>query len=147
MPDTGPTGLFPVWCGSCKETEVGDYRRLEVWGLARNLTRAIYASTAGFPGTERYGLALQLRQAANSIGANIAEGIGRATDRDTLRFLSFAMGSANEVEQHLVVAGDVGLLAPSVARDLITQVQRVRRMLTGLRTTISTRADGAAPRS
>jgi four helix bundle protein len=124
---------------------VSDYRRLEVWGLARGLTKAVYSSTEGFPAAERFGLALQLRKAANSIGANIAEGVGRATDRDTLRFLSFAMGSANEVEQHLVVASDVGLLAPNVAGDLIAQVQRVRRMLAGLRATISTRVNKAKP--
>jgi four helix bundle protein len=120
---------------------VSDYRRLEVWNLARSLTKAIYLSTQGFPPSERFGLALQLRQAANSIGANIAEGLGRASDRDTLRFLSFALGSANEVEQHLIVAADVGLLTKDVAGDLVTKVQRVRRMLAGLQTTISARVN------
>ena len=121
---------------------VSDYRRLEVWELARDLTIAVYSSTRGFPASERYGLALQLKKAAKSIGANIAEGVGRSSDRDTLRFLSFAIGSANEVEQHLVVASDVGLLDAEVASNLIAQVQRIRRMLAGLRTKIAGRIDG-----
>jgi four helix bundle protein len=118
---------------------VSDFRRLEVWQAARTLTREIYLSTTGFPDAEKFGLALQLRRAANSIGANIAEGMGRPSDLDALRFLGIATGSANEVEQHLVVAHDVGLMAMARSEELIAQVQRVRRMLAGLRVKISSR--------
>ena len=118
---------------------MSDFRRLEVWQAARRLTREIYRGTSAFPDSEKFGLALQLRKAANSIGANIAEGMGRSSDRDALRFLSIATGSANEVEQHLVVANDVGLMTKKQSEELIAQVQRVRRMLAGLRVTISSR--------
>ncbi len=124
---------------------MGDYRKLEVWNLARRLTKSIYSQTETFPPTERFGLASQLRRAANSIGANISEGIGRATDPDTLRLLSVAVGSANEVEQHLVVANDVGLIPDGVTADLIGQVQRIRRMLVGLRRTIADRSRKKPP--
>ena len=118
---------------------MSDFRRLEVWQAARRLTREIYRGTSSFPDSEKFGLALQLRKAANSIGANIAEGMGRSSDRDALRFLSIATGSANEVEQHLVVANDVGYLTLRSSEELIARVTQVRRMLTGLRATISRR--------
>jgi four helix bundle protein len=75
-----------------------DFRNLEVWKLAHQLTLAAYRETRSFPTDERFGLTSQIRRAASSIPANIAEGCGRRGDAEFHRFLQMAMGSASELE-------------------------------------------------
>jgi four helix bundle protein len=77
-----------------------DFRDLKVWEKAHELTLSIYQATAGFPPEEKYGLSGQLRRAAASIPANIAEGCGRSGDRELGRFLQIAMGSASAFDFH-----------------------------------------------
>ena len=89
---------------------VTDYRELEVWRLAHTTRLAIYRTTNGYPAHEQYGLISQTRRAASSITANIAEGAGRGSGPEYARFLSYAIGSANEVEDHLLLARDLGYL-------------------------------------
>lgn len=72
---------------------MADFRRPKIWVAAQDLTDAIYRSTVTFPSDERYGLTSQMPRAANSIGANIAEGCGRLGDRELARFLRIAAGS------------------------------------------------------
>ena len=120
--------------------DVGDYRDLRVWKKTRQLTLALYDITERFPHHEIFGLTSQLRRAAVSIGANLAEGFGRPTDRDTARFIGYAIGSANEVEHHLTTADDVGYLSPNQSQNLIETVRMIRRMLIGLRQTVSKRS-------
>ena len=87
---------------------VKDFRRLQVWHKAHQLE--VYRETSSFPADERFGLTSQLRRAAVSIPANIAEGRGRRTDDDFARFMDYAMGSASEVECHLLLACDLDIL-------------------------------------
>jgi len=77
---------------------------LDVWKKAVEFTVEVYRLTETFPKDERFGLTSQIRRAAVSIAANIAEGAGRKSDRDFLRFLSMAQGSASEVETEIVIA-------------------------------------------
>ncbi|MGH9548185.1 MAG: four helix bundle protein, partial [Terriglobales bacterium] len=77
-----------------------DFKDLRVWVKAYTLTLSVYKTTRGFPKEEMYGLTSQLRRAASSVGANIAEGCGRRSDGEMRRFLQIARGSANEVEYH-----------------------------------------------
>jgi four helix bundle protein len=86
-----------------------DFRKLMVWQKAHQLTLGIYELTANFPRDEVYGLTSQVRRAAASIPANVAEGCGRDGDTELARFLRIAMGSANELEYHLILARDLGL--------------------------------------
>jgi len=116
--------------------EMQDYRKLVVWKRARLLTRDVFAVTARFPDVDRFGLAAQLREAANSIGANIAEGAGRPTQRDFARFLSIALASVNETEHHLTIAGDVGLIGPGPTSSLTGHCDEIRRMLLILRSRV-----------
>ncbi len=105
-----------------------DFRDLQVWAKAHALAIDIYRSSSSFPKDETYGLRSQLRRAAVSIGANIAEGCGRGTDRDFSRFLQMAMGSACEVEYLLLLSSDLGFLGAS-HEPLSERVQEVKRML------------------
>ncbi len=107
-----------------------DFRSLDVWKKSHELVQAVYKASAGFPSSELYGLTSQIRRAASSIPANIAEGCGRGSDRDFARFLQIAMGSASELEYHLILARDLGFL-DAVQHDALEQATtEVKRMLT-----------------
>ena len=86
--------------------------RLKVWQKAHQLTLKVYRITAAFPREELYGLTSQLRRACSSIAANLAEGCGRNGDMEFARFCSMAMGSASELEYHLLLAKDLKLIKP-----------------------------------
>jgi len=109
-----------------------DFRSLEVWGKSHELVLAIYRVTVAFPKSELYGLTSQIRRAASSIPANIAEGCGRTGDAELARFLRIAMGSASELEYHLLLARDLNFLSASNYARLANSVTEVKRMLTGL---------------
>ena len=106
-----------------------DFKKLTVWGKGHRLTLAVYKATTGFPKDELYGLTSQIRRACASIPANIAEGCGRTGRAELGRFLQVAMGSASELEYHLLLAYDLTLLGESDYRSLASQVVEVKRML------------------
>jgi four helix bundle protein len=110
-----------------------EFRNLMVWQRARSFSVALHEATRYINGTDAPGLRTQLRKAALSIAATIAEGAGRDTRKDFARFLSMAIGSANEVEQHLVQAEDLAVMDRNATQGLIGQVTEIRRMLYGLR--------------
>lgn len=107
-----------------------DFRDLKVWEKAHLLTLAVYKATTTFPTDEMYGLTGQIRRACASIPANVAEGCGRRGDAELARFAQIAMGSASELEYHLLLAHDLGFLNDSVYDELTRGVTEVKRMLT-----------------
>ena len=109
-----------------------NFRDLDVWTKSHVSTLSIYRVTATFPREELYGLTSQMRRCAASIPANIAEGCGRQGDREFRRFLQIAMGSASELEYHLLLARDLEFLGAQQFRSLTSQVQEVKKMLAGL---------------
>ena len=109
-----------------------DFKNLKVWTKAHGLTLAIYGATRCFPKEEIYGLTSQIRRAAASIGANIAEGCGRRSDPEMKRFIQIARGSASELEYHLLLAKDLGMLAADEFTELEGKVLEVERMLAAL---------------
>ncbi len=109
-----------------------DFRDLKIWQKAYPLTLAVYKATAKFPREEQFGLTSQLRRAAASIPANIAEGCGRSGEAELARFLSIAMGSASELECHLMLARDLSFLKSDEYERLANDVTEVKRMLTSL---------------
>ena len=114
-----------------------DFRDLDVWRKAHRLALAIYEITAGFPKAELYGITSQMRRAASSIAANIAEGCGRKTDADFARFLQNSFGSASELEYYLILAADLGLIK-EVQRDRLTNdVVEIKKMLSALTSKLS----------
>ena len=84
------------------------FRDLVVWQKAHALVLAVYSLTAGFPRHETYGLSMQLRRAAVSIPANIAEGFRRRGKQHKARFMNIAEGSLEECRYYLILTQDLG---------------------------------------
>lgn len=109
-----------------------DFRKLQVWAKAHQLTLTIYQVTASFPRDETYGLASQIRRAASSIPSNIAEGCGREGDAELSRFCTIARGSASELEYQILLARDLKLIQPHDYEQLAERTTEIKRMLTVL---------------
>jgi len=109
-----------------------NFRELKVWEKSHHLTLAVYKATASFPKEELYGLTSQIRRSSASIPANIAEGCGRSGEAELARFLRIAMGSASELEYHLLLARDLALLNDTDYKPLASDIEEVKRMLTSL---------------
>ena len=109
---------------------MSNFKNLEVWRDAHALVLDIYRATAAFPRAGQFGLTSQIRPAAISIPANLAEGSGRDSQRDFARFTSIALGSADELEYLLILAHDLRFLED---KSLATRVQSISRQLVRLR--------------
>ena len=109
-----------------------DFRRLHVWQRSRELVVALDPLTKRFPRSDRGVVAGQLRRAALSIPANIAEGCSKSSRKETIRFLQIAAGSARETESHLLIAADLGYLPTRACEELMGNVKSIQRMLIGL---------------
>jgi four helix bundle protein len=109
-----------------------NFRSLKTWQKAHEMALCIYKATRSFPKEELYGLVSQLRRAASSVPANIAEGCGCNGNREFARFVGIALRSASETEYHLLLAQDLGYLDIETYQALNNQVTEVKRMLTGL---------------
>ena len=107
-----------------------NYRDLQVWNKAHALTLSLYQLSRTFPKEETYGLTSQLRRAAVSVGANLAEGCGRRTSGELARFVRIAMGSASELDYHLVLCRDLGFLKREDFHRASRELTEVRKMLT-----------------
>ena len=108
---------------------MNDFKRLKSWEKAHSLALDVYRATKSFPKEETYGLTAQMRRAAASVPANVAEGYGRNGDAELGRFLSIAAGSACELEYHLLLARDLGYLAEPAYLNLNAGTCEVKRML------------------
>jgi four helix bundle protein len=106
-----------------------DYRDLRVWLASIELAQLVYASSARFPRVERFGLTSQVRRAAVSVASNIAEGQGRSSVREFLRFLDIARGSLAEVDTHFIIAERLGYVTPGQTRSLQHRIDVIARML------------------
>jgi len=87
-----------------------DYKKIVAWQRGHELTLAVYRETKKFPADERFALTSQLRRATYSVPANIAEGSGRGTRKEYLRFLLIAIASLKETEYFLLLSHDLGYL-------------------------------------
>ncbi len=104
------------------------FRDLLVWQKAHQFVLSIYSFTTGFPRQEQYGLSIQLRRAAVSIPANIAEGFRKRGRADKARFMNMAEGSIEEARYYLILANDLGYGETST---LMNSLEEVSRMLKG----------------
>jgi four helix bundle protein len=114
-----------------------NFRDLQVWSKAHAVTLSVYRATAGFPKEELFGVTSQMRRCSASIAANIAEGCGRRGNAELHRFLQIALGSASELEYHLLLARDLSYLEASVYEELNSAVEEIKKMLTSLARRVS----------
>jgi len=105
------------------------YRELEVWKLSMELAVKAYELSERFKPQDRYGLASQFTRSASSIAANIAEGYGRMSRPDYIRFLTIARGSLTEFETHLILAVRIGRFEREETREIWELSQIVSRYL------------------
>jgi four helix bundle protein len=123
------------------------FERLTVWQAARTFASDIYTATEDFPKAEIFGLTSQLRRAAVSIAANIAEGSGRNSDADFAHFLEIAYGSAMEAAALVFIAADTGKLNEQTRDNLLNAVSALTAQLTALNRSLSlTRSKTPFPR-
>ncbi len=122
-------GLFMV--------ELKGFKKLTVWQKAYGFTLAVYKYSQKYPTSELYGLTSQLRRAAVSIAANIAEGSERQHKKEFLQFLSISRGSLGEVETYIMLSKDLGYISEDKFIELDEQRKEIGRLLRGLYNSVS----------
>ena len=115
------------------------FRDLLAWQEAMNLVEMIYIQTRNFPKEEMFGLTNQVRRAAVSIPANIAEGNGRISRKEYIHFLYIANGSMKELETHLLIAERLNFLTKEALEEIQVKLQAVGQLLTALRKSLNIR--------
>jgi len=101
------------------------FEKLQVWQLAKELTKEIYNITKSFPVDERYGLIPQIRRAATSVCANITEGSTRTTPKDQAHFTTVAYGSLIELLNHLIIAHELEYIESNVFQKLRADIKNL----------------------
>jgi len=109
-----------------------NYKELHVWQKSYAFCLQIYKGTQKFPNEEKFGLTSQIRRSAISIPSNIAEGYGRRTTADYIRFLYIAYGSLCELETQMMLASDLTYIENRESNSLLTNISDIERMLKSL---------------
>ncbi|MDB5284784.1 MAG: four helix bundle protein [Bacteroidota bacterium] len=104
------------------------YQDLKIWQKGIDLVVNVYQATSEFPKEEKFGLTSQMRRSAVSIPSNIAEGAGRNSDNDFVRFLSIANGSSYELETQVIVANRLKLLSNESCEAVCGQLNEIQKM-------------------
>ena len=116
-----------------------DYTELVAWQRAMDLAAAVYDASRSMPVPERYGLTAQMRRAAASIPANVAEGQGRRTCGEFLNHLSMAHGSVRELETHVVLAERLHMMDGGAAKGILERAAEVGWLINGLSNSLERR--------
>ena len=106
------------------------YKELEAWKESINLVTTVYQMTNNYPRTELFGIVSQIRRCVISIPSNIAEGVVKHSDKETLRFLDIAIGSLAELETQMIISKELGYIDNSDT--LENQIAKVNALLNGL---------------
>jgi len=114
-----------------------NFKELKIWQKGRNFVKEIYLTVSKFPPEEKFALTSQMKRAVISIPSNIAEGAGRRTDKDFLRFLDIANGSAFELETHIYLAYDLDFINEETLNNLITNIEEIEKMIFGFKKTLN----------
>ena len=124
-------------------SEIRSHRDLNVRQLGMDIAEQIYGLTQSFPVEEKFGITNQLRRAAASVPANVAEGNGRDSTKEYLRFLSIAVGSLAEIETFLELAARLHFSDGAKINELMELIGEERRMLRGLQRSLRKKLDPA----
>ena len=108
------------------------HEKLEVWNRAVEFVVTVYKGTSEFPKEEKFGLTSQVRRAAVSVPANIAEGAARQSSKEFGHFLAIAQGSASELETELLIAERLGYLETDAYKEMHSELNTIARMIVGL---------------
>jgi four helix bundle protein len=108
-----------------------NFRNLGIWIQSKSFAKEVYLATQPFPKAETFGLTSQIRRSVISIPSNIAEGCNLMTDKQLLKHLYIAMGSAGELETQLELAADLGFLEETLKNKLVKKVVEIQRMIMG----------------
>lgn len=109
-----------------------NFRELEIWSDARFLVKEIYLLTRTFPSSEQFGLISQINRASISIPANIAEGCAKDSQKDFIRYLQISLGSAFELETHLILSCDIGFINDNELSLKIEKIQILKKRISSL---------------
>lgn len=112
--------------------EIKTHKDLLVWEKSIDLVEQIYKFTKQFPKEELYGITNQMRRCAVSIPANIAEGSGRKNKAEFIQFLHIALGSASELETHLIISQRLGFLSSNSYDEIMNALNEIIKMICGL---------------
>ncbi|NEO98252.1 MAG: four helix bundle protein [Symploca sp. SIO2E9] len=113
-------------------SDINNFKDLKIWQTGMYIAEKCYFLTKIFPKDELYGMVQQIRRAAVSIPANIAEGYGRRSTAEYIRFLNIAQGSINELETHIILSSRVGLSKPTDIEFIISLLTQESRMIIAL---------------
>ncbi|MCZ7607077.1 MAG: four helix bundle protein [Planctomycetota bacterium] len=119
-------------------------RELDVWKVSMDLVAEVYRATRSWPKEELYGLTSQIRRAAVSIPSNVAEGQGRNSTQEFLRFLGISYGSLMEVQTQLLIAERLGYLDGTQAKEVVQLAERVAKLINGLKRSLNLKLSGQA---
>ena len=115
-----------------------DYKKLKVWKLSHNLVINLYKITSSFPANERFSLVSQIKRAAISIPANIAEGCGRGSNNDLARFIKISLGSAFELEYFIFLSVELKFITSENSENILSKIIEIKQMLSSLLKKIKT---------
>ncbi len=113
-----------------------NFKELKIWQKSRQLTKEIYLVTQNFPKEEKYDLVSQIRRSSVSIPSNIAEGSGRESKKEFIRFLNISISSAFELETQIIISSDLGYIKEQKYIILIEEINEIQKMIFGLRKSI-----------
>ncbi len=122
-----------------QRTSIQSYRDLKVWQRAMDMTVRTYEITRRFPAEEQYGLVSQMRRAAASVPANIAEGQARRSPKEFLQMLGIARGSLAELETFVSLSERLGLIGSEIGGSVLEECAEINRMINGLMRALSNR--------
>ena len=108
-----------------------DFKNLKIWQKGIEIVTAIYKLTESLPSAEKYGLISQLTRAAVSVPSNIAEGSGRSSEKEYIRFLEFSLGSTYEIETQLLIILNLKLIEEQKIEVILSIINEEQKMISG----------------
>jgi len=109
-----------------------NFRKLNIWNDSRLLVKEIYEITSLLPSSEKFGLISQINRYVISIPANIVEGSAKNSQKDFIRFLQISLGSAYELESHIILCSDLNLIAENKLSLIIDKIQVLQMRIASL---------------
>ena len=106
-----------------------NFQELSIWQRSHSLTLKIYEITRSFPSDEIFGVTSQMRRSSSSVPTNIAEGCGRESNADLIRFLTIASGSVSELQYQILLSKDLGYINQSIYLEITNETIEIRKMI------------------